>query len=64
MTIRSLLVRPECEGAKSAKVELGLSLLAYYALCPHATIRAAPAMEIGVEKSAVSIAELLERCGE
>ena len=39
--------------------------MAYYNLCKtHATIRATPAMEIGVEKSAVSIIGLLERCGE
>jgi hypothetical protein len=39
--------------------------MAYYNLCKtHATIRATPAMKIGVEKSAVSIIELLERCGE
>lgn len=39
--------------------------MAYYNLCKtHTAIRATPAMEIGVEKSAVSVLELLERCGE
>ncbi len=39
--------------------------MAYYNLCKvHVTIRATPAMEIGVEKSIVSVPELLERCGE
>jgi IS1 family transposase len=39
--------------------------MAYYNLCKvHGAIRATPAMEVGVEKSIVSVAELLERCGE
>ena len=39
--------------------------MAYYNLCKvHTAIRATPAMEVGVEKSIVSVAELLERCGE
>jgi IS1 family transposase len=39
--------------------------MAYYNLCKvHCAIRATPAMEVGVEKSIVSVAELLERCGE
>lgn len=39
--------------------------MAYYNLCKaHTAIRATPAMEIGVEPSAVSVLELLERCGE
>lgn len=39
--------------------------MAYYNFCKtHIAIRCTPAMEIGIEKSAVSVAELLERCGE
>lgn len=39
--------------------------MAYYNFCKvHGAIRCTPAMEVGIEKSAVSVAELLERCGE
>ncbi len=39
--------------------------MAYYNLCKiHGAIRATPAMEVGVESSTVSVAELLERRGE
>lgn len=39
--------------------------MAYYNLCKvHGAIRATPAMEVGVENSIVTVAELLERCGE
>jgi IS1 family transposase len=39
--------------------------MAYYNLSKtHTAIRCTPAMEIGIEKSPVSVLELLERCGE
>ena len=39
--------------------------MAYYNICKvHGAIRTTPAMEVGVESSIVSVAELLESCGE
>jgi len=38
---------------------------AYYNFCKtHKTLRMTPAMAAGVEKSAWTVAELVERCGE
>lgn len=38
---------------------------AYYNFCKiHGTVRCTPAMEAGIEKSAWTVAELIERCGE